>query len=106
MKEAELSVSLKVPPSAEARLTVTVSIGSSPSALTPVKVTVALALPAAITTFPEAKSDVKSVSAVAVDPSKFNPIVVFASDIADENSITYLLWSFLFVLCQVPSVCK
>jgi len=91
LNDAELSVSLNVPPLALARLTVIVSIASSPSPLTPVRVTVALALPAEITTCESERSDVKSVSAVAVEPSKFNTTVVSASEIADENSTTYLL---------------
>ena len=101
-----MSVSLNVPPLALTRLTVIVSIASSPSPLTPVRVTVALALPAEITTCESERSDVKSVSAVAVDPSKFNATVVSASEIADENSTTYLLWSRFSQLCQVPLVCK
>jgi hypothetical protein len=91
LNEAELSVSLNVPPVALARFTLTVSIGSSPSPETPVNVTVAFALPAEITTSPDDRLDVKSVSAVAVEPSKFNTTVVSASEIADENSTTYLL---------------
>ena len=66
-------------------------IGSSPSPETPVNVTVALGLPAEITTCDSERSDVKSVSAVAVDPSKFNATVVSASEIAEENSTTNLL---------------
>ena len=89
------------------------SIDSSSLSSTAVKTTEPLELPAATVSFPEDKLEEKS---APVSPSRVTPLelasvkeistIVLASEIADENSTTNLLWSLSLVLYHSPLVCK
>ena len=106
---SELIVALS--PTAPSRFTVNLSIGSSPSLSTAVKITVEFAFPAGMVICPELRFEEKSAvpsapSTVVPLPSKsandiFNK--VSESEIADENSTINLLWSCFLALYHFPS---